>query len=122
MQNIRSALQKRLSDSTGTGSATYARFVFALPFALLYAYLMGPGTGTPLPGVNTSFFIHALIGGTAQILATAALIHSFSFRNFAVGTTYSKTEALQTALIGFLILGESISALGTRPFSSAFSA
>ncbi len=120
MQNIRSALQKRLSDSAGTGSATYARFVFALPFALLYVYLMGPGTGTPLPGMNNSFFIYALIGGTAQILATAALIHSFSFRNFAVGTTYSKTEAIQTALIGFLILGEGISALGTLAIIISF--
>jgi drug/metabolite transporter (DMT)-like permease len=120
MQNIRSALQKRLSDTVGTGGATYARFVFALPLALLYVYLMGPGTGSPLPAMNTSFFIQCLIGGTSQVLATAALIHSFSFRNFAVGTTYSKTEAIQTAVFGFLILGEGISAVGTMAIIVSF--
>jgi len=73
MQNVRSAMQKSLSDATVTASATYARFVFALPFALAYIFLMGPGSGTPLPGTNLTFLYHCLIGGLAQILATAAL-------------------------------------------------
>ena len=30
----------------------------------------------------------------------------FSFHNFAVGTTFSKTETIQTALFGLLILGD----------------
>jgi drug/metabolite transporter (DMT)-like permease len=34
------------------------------------------------------------------------LLYSFAFRNFAVGTTYSKTETVQTAIFGILILGD----------------
>jgi drug/metabolite transporter (DMT)-like permease len=47
-----------------------------------------------------------VVGGLAQITATALLLYSFSFRNFAVGTTYSKTETVQTAIFGILILGD----------------
>jgi drug/metabolite transporter (DMT)-like permease len=112
MQNIRSAMQKSLSEAVGTGGATYARFLFALPFAPLYIYLLGPAQGVPLPTLTEAFFWYCLLGGIIQILATATLIHSFSYRNFAVGTTYSKTEAIQVILTSYLILGETVSLMG----------
>ena len=37
------------------------------------------------------------------------LIWLFSFKNFAVGTTYSKTETVQVAILGLLILGDTLS-------------
>ena len=37
------------------------------------------------------------------------LVYLFSFRNFAVGTTFSKTETVQTAIFGIVVLGETIS-------------
>ena len=51
-----------------------------------------------------------MLGGVSQITATALLVHLFSLRNFAVGTTYSKTETVQAAAFGLLILGEPVSA------------
>jgi drug/metabolite transporter (DMT)-like permease len=36
------------------------------------------------------------------------LVHLFSLRNFAVGTAYSKTEPVQAALFGFILLGEKL--------------
>lgn len=109
MQNVRSALQKRLSTEMGTAAATYARFICAAPLALAYLWLLGPASGAPVPATNGGFYLNALAGGAAQILATAALIHSFTFRNFAAGTTYSKTEPALTALFSVMILGEGIS-------------
>lgn len=53
--------------------------------------------------------MYALIGGVAQILATALLLALFSHRNFVVGTTYSKTESIQTALLGLILLADRIS-------------
>ena len=108
MQNLRSALQKSLSDDIGTMGATYARFLFALPFTPIYAWAIGPGSGTPFPDTNLTFFMHCIIGATAQVLATAALIHSFTYRNFAVGTTFSQTATIQAAIIGFIVLGEGV--------------
>ena len=109
MQNLRSALQKHLSGRLSTGGATYARFIYALPFAVLYAAALGSAPGFEIPAVQTVFALYAVVGGLAQMLATALLIYLFSFRNFAVGTTYSKTETVQTAIFGLVILGDRLS-------------
>jgi drug/metabolite transporter (DMT)-like permease len=50
-------------------------------------------------------------GGLAQIIGTSLLIRSFGYRNFAVGTAYSKTEAVQGAVAAWIILGETLSPL-----------
>ena len=44
----------------------------------------------------------------SQIGATFLLLHLFAFRNFAVGTAYSRTEPAQAALFGLLFLGETV--------------
>jgi drug/metabolite transporter (DMT)-like permease len=54
----------------------------------------------------------ALTGGLAQILATMCVVALFAHRSFAVGITFKKTEVLQTAILGFIVLGEGISAWG----------
>ena len=105
-QNVRSALQKSLaSDLTATG-ASYVRFLYGLPFAALYLIVLLQVTGETTPQVNTTFVVSVLIGGAAQVVAAVLLVRMFALRVFTVGTTYSKTETVQTALIGFLVLGE----------------
>jgi drug/metabolite transporter (DMT)-like permease len=105
LQNVRSAMQKHLKGVMGTTGATFVRFGFGLPFALLYlAFLWRTGHSLPVP--NGTFFLWTLIGGLAQIAATFLLVHLFSFRNFAVGTAYSRTEPAQAALFGLIFLGE----------------
>jgi drug/metabolite transporter (DMT)-like permease len=107
-QNLRSALQKHLKGHLSTSGATFARFLFAAPLAALYvAGLHGFG-GFPVPIFTTEFAGYFVVGGLAQIVATALLVSLFSLRNFAVGTAYSKTETVQTALFGIVILGDSI--------------
>ena len=61
------------------------------------------------------------IGGLAQITATALLVTLFDARNFAVGTTYSKTETVQAAIFALIFLGESISLTATLGILSALS-
>ena len=73
---------------------------------MAYALALAALTGDELPRPNATFALYAVVGGLAQITATALLLYSFSFRNFAVGTTYSKTETVQTAIFGILILGD----------------
>ena len=107
-QNLRSALQKHLKGRLSTYGATYARFVYAVPFVLVYFALLAGPLGMPVPALSGAFALYTLIGGSGQIVATFLLIHLFSYRNFAVGTTYSKTETVQTAVFGVLILGDSL--------------
>jgi drug/metabolite transporter (DMT)-like permease len=109
LQNLRSALQKHLKASLSTSGATFSRFAFAAPLAILYVILLSIFGGFALPSPSPSFLGYIVIGGVGQILATALLVYLFSFRNFAVGTTFSKTETVQTALFGFLILGDRLS-------------
>ena len=105
LQNVRSLLQKRLTGALTVNGAAYVRFLYALPFAWVYAlWLWG---GSP-QGFNTTFFLYVLTGGVAQIVATACLLASFTTGNFAVGTAYSKTEAAQAALFGLVVLGDRI--------------
>lgn len=107
-QNLRSALQKQLSGRLSTSAATLARFLYAAPLSwLLIALLTGPG-GYALPGITSGFVGFMLLGGLTQILATGLLVSLFALRNFAVGTTFSKTETVQTALVGIVVLGESL--------------
>jgi drug/metabolite transporter (DMT)-like permease len=105
-QNLRSALQKHLKGRLTNTGATFSRFAYAAPLALLYVTALAALTGEELPRPHATFVMYAVVGGLAQITATALLLYSFSFRNFAVGTTYSKTETVQTAIFGILILGD----------------
>ncbi|MFZ7093478.1 EamA family transporter [Primorskyibacter sp. 2E233] len=109
-QTVRFMLQKVLAGGalSATGS-TFARFAYAAPAAWLVigGYLWVTGQG--LPQLGLEFWLWAIFGGLGQILATVLVVLTFAERNFAVGITFKKTEVLQTALLGFVLLGEAIS-------------
>ena len=106
LQNLRSATQKHLKTVMGTTGATFVRFGFGFPFALLLVLGLSQIGGMRVPAPNGAFFAWALVGALGQIGATFLLIHLFSFRNFAVGTAYSRTEPAQAAVFGLIFLGE----------------
>lgn len=109
LQNLRSALQKHVKADLGTTGATFVRFAYGFPFALVYVACLNGLGGLPLPRPGLDFAAYAALGGIAQILATAFLVALFGARSFAVATTYSKTETVQAAVFGILLLGDRIS-------------
>ena len=108
MQNARSALQKHLKGRLTTLGATYVRFLYAAPFAVAYMLGLHLVGGAPLPAPNATFLVYVALGGMTQIIFTFLLLWLFSFRNFAAGTTFSKTEVVQIAILGFLVLGDTL--------------
>lgn len=110
-QAWRTAIQQRLRGELSVSGAGLVRYAYGAPVALvlLAAYLLWRGEG--LPGVAPAFWPCAAAGGLAQILGTNALIAAFGHRGFVVGTAFSKTEALQAALVSFVLLGERLGAL-----------
>ncbi|WP_319772521.1 DMT family transporter [Breoghania sp.] len=108
LQNLRSALQKHLKGHLGTAGATFVRFGYGFPFASAYVAVLHLGFGHALPTANVVFALASVAGGLAQIFATFLLVHLFSYRNFAVGTAYSKTEPVQAAIFGLVLLGETV--------------
>lgn len=109
LQNLRSAAQKHLKAAMGTTGATFVRFGFGLPFALVFLSLLLVTGDRSLPVPDLRFYSFATLGAFAQIAGTFLLIYLFSFRNFAVGTAYSRTEPAQAALFGLIFLSEGVS-------------
>ncbi|MES0809861.1 EamA family transporter [Roseibium sp. SCPC15] len=108
-QNLRTAMQKHLKGKLGTTGATFIRFGYGVPFAILYAIILHLVFKHPVPDLNATLLVAGALGGLAQIFGTFLLVYLFSFRNFAVGTAYSKTEPIQAALFGSIVLGEHVS-------------
>jgi len=112
-QTVRFMLQKSLSTvKLSAAGATFARFAYSAPLVALLLALYLAATGRSLPALSATFWGFVAVGGTAQILATVCVVALFKQRNFAVGITFKKTEVIQTALVGFLVLGEGISVGG----------
>lgn len=106
LQNLRSVGQKHLKGVMGSTGATFVRFGFGLPFAALFVLVLNQVYALPLPRLSADFALWVIVGGLSQIGAQFLLVYLFSFRNFAVGTAYSRTEPAQAALFGLIFLGE----------------
>lgn len=112
-QTLRFMLQKTLSGGAlSTGGATLARFFYSMPFVISLALGYVLWSGASWPELSAAFWIYAMIGGLSQILATWCVVAIFAHRNFAVGITFKKTEVVQTALVGFVLLGDKVSLWG----------
>jgi len=109
LQNLRMMLQKQLKNKLGTTGATFVRFGYGFPIALFYLLGLTIFTDLSVPRINLQFLLIVTSGGLAQIIGTALLVSLFDKRNFAVGTTYSKTETVQAAVFGIIFLGDAIS-------------
>jgi drug/metabolite transporter (DMT)-like permease len=105
MQAVRTAGQKQLARHITPMAATLVRYLFGLPFAIAYLVLVASDVvwespwHTLFPG---RFLVFATLASVAQVLATVLLVRVLVRRNFAVGSSLAKTEAIQTAVLGSL--------------------
>ena len=104
LQNIRSFLQRRITDNLSINGSSFVRFLFAIPLAFVVALLLVDR----IPSLPWTFLGYVIAGGIAQIVGTSCLISAVVKGNFSVGTTLSKTEAAQAALFGLVVLGDAI--------------
>ena len=120
-QNLRFMLQRHLkATELSTGGATLSRFLFSFPLVALIVLIYTNLRGLDLPSTNPRFWIAALTGGLAQILATMCVVALFAHRSFAIGITFKKTEVMLTALVGLVVLGEAVSAQGLIAITIGF--
>ncbi len=108
----RTAMQQKLRHLLSVNGAGFVRYLYGAPTALVLLIAALVVTGVPLPTPNLRFVIYCIAGGLTQILATNLLIMAFGYRNFAVGTAYSKTETAQSAVVALIVLHEVL-----RPFA-----
>lgn len=108
----RNAIQRSLTEKLGTLGATQVRFLYGFPFAILFAALVLFLTGSKLPVMNSSFILFTLAGAVSQIAATALMLAAMRQRAFVVVTAWTKTEPVQVAVFGLVVLGDHISWIG----------
>lgn len=110
-QTARNAMQSGLTGSLGILGATQARFLYGFPFALLLLVAATILTQSSVPAVSARFLLFTGGGALMQILATALLLKAMHGGSFSVATALSKTEAVQIAIFGLLILGDALTPL-----------
>lgn len=110
-QVARNAMQRQLTGPLGTWGATNIRFLFGLPFALAFFATIVAATGDSIGWPVAAFWPWLLLGALSQIAATALMLAAMNERSFVVTTAYLKTEAIQTAIFGFVFLGDHLTPL-----------
>ena len=107
-QTARNAMQRELTTTLGTVGATHVRFLFGFPFALIFLAGVLLVSGDALPRPTLVYVPWILLGLVAQIAATALMLAAMNDRSFVVTTAYIKTEPVQTALFGLVLLGDKL--------------
>jgi drug/metabolite transporter (DMT)-like permease len=109
-QTARNAMQRELTRIVGTVGATLVRFLFGLPFGILFLAGVAYWLGKPLPAPNPAFLAWVTLGAVTQIGGTALMLLAMNERSFVVTTAYLKTEPVLVALFGFVFLGDRLTA------------
>ena len=110
-QVTRNAMQRQLTGPLGTWGATNIRFLFGFPFSIVFFVVLLALSGDPLPWPTSAFWPWLMLGALCQIVATGLMLLAMNDSSFVVTTAYLKTEAIQTAIFGFVFLGDHLTAL-----------
>jgi drug/metabolite transporter (DMT)-like permease len=110
-QVARNAMQRQLTRPLGAWGATNIRFLFGFPFSIVFFVVVLVATGDHVPWPTAAFWPWLALGALSQIVGTGMMLLAMNDRSFVVTTAYLKTEAIQTAIFGFIFLGDHLTAL-----------
>ena len=105
-QTARNATQASLTATLGPVGSAQVRFLYGLPFALLFLAAQLAVSREALPAIGTRTALFALVGASAQILATVLMLAAMQMKSFAVTTATTKTEPVLVAIFGVVMLGD----------------
>jgi drug/metabolite transporter (DMT)-like permease len=120
VQAARTALQRHLTLGLTVFGATFARFLYGLPLVLAGLAVIVHLSGQSVPEAHGVFVAYAWGGGLAQLLGNALLLYLLGLSTFTVGTTYTKTEVIQTAAVSYIVLDDRVEAGGLFGILLAF--
>lgn len=112
LQTARNAGQKYLGDRLSTLSTTWVRFAFGLPIAGVYCTTLWKVSSPNFALITSGFLIPCFLAALCQLTGTAFLILLFRQRNFAIGSTYVRSEAIIAAIIGALFFEDILNLAG----------
>ncbi|HUO21108.1 MAG TPA: DMT family transporter [Caulobacteraceae bacterium] len=111
LQVARNALQRGLLPKSGPWAATLVRFLFGLPFAVVFAFVAHALTPGAAAHFTPLFWWAAISGAISQVVATAALLVAMRRAGFAVGTSMQQSSLPLAAIIGLAVFHDQLSAI-----------
>jgi drug/metabolite transporter (DMT)-like permease len=105
-QTLRNAMQRDLIGALGAVGAAQVRFLFGLPFAVMFLAGLTAATGLSLPRLTAVNLAWTVFGAVSQVIATAMMLAAMRTKSFVVAVAYTKTEAAQIALFGLIALND----------------
>jgi drug/metabolite transporter (DMT)-like permease len=105
-QTLRNAMQRDLIGALGAVGAAQVRFLFGLPFAVVFLAGMLAATGLDAPPLKLANLLWTAFGAFSQVIATAMMLAAMRTRSFVVAVAYTKTEPAQVALFGLVAFNE----------------
>jgi len=110
-QVARNALQRSVMTSAGPWGATLVRFLFGLPFSLLFVVAALALTHGVRLQFTSAYWAAAATGALSQVLATAALLVAMRRAGFAVGTAMQQSSLPLAAIIGLIAYHDQLRAV-----------
>ena len=108
LQTARNLTQRSLIEAIGVVGATQVRFLYGFPFSLIFLLGVCLVVGQAPPAADARFIALTAWGSLTQIAATGLMLAAMRERSFAVTTAYIKTEPVQVAIFGALLLGDTL--------------
>ncbi|HEX9170377.1 MAG TPA: EamA/RhaT family transporter [Roseiarcus sp.] len=105
-QTLRNAMQRDLIGALGAVGAAQVRFLFGLPFAILFLAGLMAATGLGAPRLTALNLSWTAFGAVSQVIATSMMLAAMRTKSFVVAVAYTKTEAAQIALFGLVALSD----------------
>lgn len=106
-QLIRNLGSKKLIGRVSPSGVALSRFLYSLPVVALF-YTIFRIAGGPVTLENRLFYLWTFLMGLSQVLATYFRVSLFKYKNFAVSVTLVQIDTVFVAVIGALILGETL--------------
>src|SRR5277367_355800 len=103
-QTLRNAMQRDLIGALGAVGAAQVRFLFGLPFAVMFLAGLMAVTGLSAPRRTAVNLGWTIFGAVSQVIATSLMLAAMRTKSFVVAVAYTKTEAGQIALFGLIAL------------------
>ena len=112
MQGGRSGLQKHLSANADKTTANAARYIFGPPLLIFILVAEAGGLWSNMAW-SPIFWLYCVLVAVFQILGTLFMLMVFSRKNFLIGVSFARSEALLVALWGMIFFSEPLSWQGT---------
>jgi drug/metabolite transporter (DMT)-like permease len=110
-QVARNAFQRGMMGATGPWGATLVRFLFGLPFSLVFVSLVSVAIPAAHPNFSVAFWGASAGGAVGQVLATAALLVAMNRAGFAIGTALQQSSLPLAAIVGLVVFHDHLSGL-----------